>query len=131
MVLTLALACTRPLHPTQIQPELAEELVGPLVCDDAPVVTWETFGHGFLIEACHGCHAEGARSRADWRAQGLPESSDFETVENAWDWAPRILARVLDDTMPPAAALAEDAQVVSDDDKIRLQWWLICGEEGT
>ena len=32
-------------------------------CADAPVVTYETFGAGFLLENCQSCHASTAPDR--------------------------------------------------------------------
>ncbi len=91
------------------------------VCAEAPLVTWETFGHGFLIENCQGCHA----STSTWRV-GAPEDVSFDTLEDAWTHADRILERAGGATpsMPPAGGTSED-------DRWRLEMWLRCGTPGT
>lgn len=90
-------------------------------CAGVPVLTWDTFGHGFLLENCDGCHAAEARERYD-----APEEVVFDTVDQAWAWADRILVRAAgaDPTMPPNGGVPED-------DRQRLAWWLGCGEPGT
>ncbi|MDP2312602.1 MAG: hypothetical protein Q8P41_06820 [Pseudomonadota bacterium] len=93
-------------------------------CGGVPVLTWDTFGQGFLIENCQGCHASGAPER-----YGAPDDVTFDTVEDAWRWSGRILERVgagsVDEvTMPPMGG-------VSADDRTRLRWWLACGAGGT
>lgn len=91
------------------------------ICADAGTVTWNSWGRGFLTEACQSCHASTATNR-----YGAPESVVFDTVDDAWTWADRILARSAGDdaTMPPAGG-------VTDDDRTRLTWWLRCGEPGS
>ena len=42
-------------------------------CAEAPVVTWETFGEGFLRENCQGCHASSVVDRA-----GAPVDVTFD-----------------------------------------------------
>jgi len=90
-------------------------------CSDVYAVTWNSFGQGFLFGNCNGCHAATAKNRHD-----APESVTFDTVEEAWAWSSRILARATGDdpTMPPEGGVHED-------DRIRLEWWLRCGETGT
>ncbi len=90
-------------------------------CRDAPVVTWNSWGHGFLLESCQGCHASTAADRND-----APEEVVFDTVEDAWTWAPLILAVAAVDPpeMPPLGGTTAD-------DRTRLRWWLECGEPGT
>lgn len=91
-------------------------------CADAPTVTWETFGAGFLTENCRTCHSAGTPDRHD-----APEGVDFDTVEEAWTWGARILERTLaedvEQLMPPMGGLTED-------DKYLLEVWLTCGTEG-
>ena len=98
----------------------AEDSGSPGVCDTAPPVNYINFGEGFLMENCQGCHASTAPNR-----YGATEGVIFDTVEDAWIWRDRILARALDETnpMPPAGG-------VSVDNLDRLQWWLDCAEEG-
>ncbi len=93
---------------------------GDTGCAGVPLLSWGNFGHAFLLENCQGCHASTAPDR-----YGAPEASTFDTVEDAWRQADRILARAWADdaTMPPSGG-------VSADDRTRLGWWLTCGEEG-
>ena len=88
-------------------------------CDEAPVVTWDNFGHAILTEHCQSCHASTALDRF-----GAPESIAFDTLAQALALKDRILA-VTDPegrSMPPAVALEEI-------DYIRLQIWLTCWAE--
>ncbi len=91
------------------------------ICADAGTVTWNSWGRGFLTEACQACHASTATNR-----YGAPEDVAFDTVDEAWTWADRILARAASDppSMPPAGGVTED-------DRTRLTWGLSCGEEGS
>lgn len=86
-------------------------------CADAPVLTWDNFGGGFLVENCQACHASTAPDR-----QGAPSDVVFDTEEDAWAWSARILARATGDApdMPPQDGI--DA-----DDRTRLDLWLRCG----
>lgn len=97
-------------------------------CADAPIVTWETFGAGFVRENCQTCHASTSLER-----HGAPEAVTFDTVDQVWAYRDRILARVIEalddgDTgtgpMPPMGG-------TSDDDRYLLEVWLTCGAEGT
>lgn len=88
----------------------------PGACDDAPVVTWNNFGQGFLIENCQSCHASTSPNRHD-----APEAVVFDTLADVKAQKDRIQARALgeDPTMPPEGG-------VSDDDRALLQIWLDC-----
>ncbi len=90
-------------------------------CADAPLLNYANFGQGFILENCQGCHSSATPER-----YGAPTEAFFDTVEDCWTWSDRILARSAgeDATMPPQGG-------VSDDDRVRLQWWLLCAEEGT
>ena len=90
-------------------------------CDDVATVTYNNFGQGFMTENCQGCHASTAPNR-----YGAPEEVSFDAVEDCWTWVDRILARSTGDSpsMPPQGG-------VSDDDRIRLSWWLRCADFGT
>ena len=90
-------------------------------CAGAMTVTWNSWGRGFLTEACQGCHHSEATQR-----YGAPDDIVFDTVDDAWTHADRILARAAadDPTMPPAGGVTED-------DRTRLVWWLTCGEPGS
>ena len=89
------------------------------LCADAPVVTWENFGQGFLIANCQSCHAEATESR-----NGAPEDITFDTYEQSIAQADRILARAAADppTMPPLGGTLED-------DRYLLEVWLTCWED--
>jgi uncharacterized membrane protein len=91
-------------------------------CADAPVVTWDNFGAGFLTENCDACHS--ATVTGDAR-NGAPEKVTFDTKEQAWSWAEDILRMASGDDpqMPPEGG-------TSADDRARLTWWLECGEKG-
>ncbi len=91
-------------------------------CAEVPQVAYENWGEGFLVENCQSCHASTAANR-----YGAPEGVSFDTVEEAWEWQDRILARAVEDSsapMPPAGGVPEE-------DLQRLVWWFECAEEGT
>ncbi|MDP2315712.1 MAG: hypothetical protein Q8P41_22635 [Pseudomonadota bacterium] len=90
-------------------------------CADAPVVTYETFGAGFLRENCQSCHAATSPDRKD-----APEDVVFDTVDQVWAISDRILARAAIDepTMPPLGGTTAD-------DRARLEIWLTCADSGT
>jgi len=85
-------------------------------CEDVPVVTWESWGQGFLVEACQGCHASTARDR-----YGAPASVVFDTEADAYRWKDRILSRAAAETpsMPPAGGVSEAEREL-------LTIWLTC-----
>jgi hypothetical protein len=88
-------------------------------CENDPVVTYDTFGRGFLAAYCNGCHGSHVVDR-----KGAPPATlldDRDTVAMLGD---RILARTMPadgsaPTMPPAGG-------ITDDDRERLQVWLTC-----
>ncbi len=86
-------------------------------CAEAPVVTWETFGEGFLRENCQACHASTTVERL-----GAPEDVTFDTEADALRWRARILERAAGEapTMPPQGG-------TDDEDRWRLRVWLACG----
>lgn len=85
-------------------------------CADAPVITWASWGEGFLIESCQSCHSVHADDRND-----APEAVNFDTLDDVRAWSDRILAVATGDApiMPPRGG-------VSDDDRQRLEIWLTC-----
>ena len=85
-------------------------------CSDVPVVTWSTFGQGFMDFYCQGCHASTTQNRHD-----APESVVFDNEEDCIDQAGRILARSIgpNPTMPPSGGVIED-------DLYLLEVWLTC-----
>jgi len=89
------------------------------LCIDAAPVYWEDFGEGFVTGSCQSCHASTAADR-----NGAPEEVVFDSVKDAWEWSDRILARATGEapTMPPSGGVTES-------DRTKLTWWLLCGEE--
>ncbi|MBX7084005.1 MAG: hypothetical protein K1X88_32655 [Nannocystaceae bacterium] len=91
---------------------------GAIVCDEVPVITYDTFGAGFLSTYCNGCHGALVADR-----KGAPAEAVFDSREQAAAYAEKILARrdppegVM--PMPPAGG-------VTDDDAVRLEIWLQC-----
>ncbi len=104
--LLLVLACT----------DVPGDSGGPADCADAPVVTWASWGQGFLIESCQTCHATTSPDR-----NGAPEDVSFDTLDDVKLHADRMLVRATGDApdMPPRGG-------ISDDDRARLQTWLSC-----
>ncbi|MCA9653230.1 MAG: hypothetical protein H6712_31650 [Myxococcales bacterium] len=90
-------------------------------CDEQPVITYDTFGRGFLATYCDGCHGSDVVAR-----QGAPPDVVFDSREGAADWADRILAR----SAPPDGSPATMPPVggVTAEDRDRLVVWLTCWE---
>lgn len=90
----------------------------PELCQDAPVVTYVSFGQDFLRENCQSCHASTSAER-----NGAPTEVFFDTEEDALGWADRILDRAGADppSMPPRGGLEAD-------DQERLRIWLSCDD---
>ncbi len=88
------------------------------LCDDAPVVTWDNFGDGFVTENCQPCHASTSEDR-----NGAPTGVVFDTREETLAQADAILAVATGPapTMPPQGG-------VTDDDRTLLSYWLTCWE---
>lgn len=91
------------------------------LCADAPVVTYESFGAGFMTENCQSCHASTSPDRNE-----APENVVFDTVDDVWAHRDAVLALSASDTpsMPPLGGTTAD-------DRARLEIWLTCAEEGT
>ncbi|MCX4245971.1 hypothetical protein [Paraliomyxa miuraensis] len=92
-------------------------------CDEQSVLTYDTFGRGFLATYCDGCHGAAV---TDERRRGAPVEVVFDTREGAEAYADRILARTAppdgsEATMPPVGGVTED-------DRARLVVWLTCWE---
>lgn len=90
-------------------------------CEEQPVITYDTFGRGFLATYCDGCHGAAVENR-----QGAPADVTFDTREQALALADRILARTAPadgsaPTMPPVGGVTEE-------DRERLLVWLGCWE---
>lgn len=86
------------------------------LCQDAPVVTWEYWGQGFLTESCQSCHAATAVDR-----NGAPTSITFDTEAQVWSHRAAILQTATGEapTMPPRGGLSQD-------DRDLLEIWLRC-----
>ena len=86
-------------------------------CDDAPLVSWENFGNGLVVERCQSCHASTTENR-----NGAPVDIHFDTEEATLSHAERILLRVVEEqTMPPQGG-------IEGDDLERIELWLRCSE---
>ena len=87
-------------------------------CEEVPLLTWENFGAGFLIENCQSCHASTNPDR-----RGAPAGVVFDSLEQTLAHRSTILARATgaSPSMPPQGG-------VSDDDRERLRIWLTCWE---
>jgi hypothetical protein len=90
-------------------------------CTGVPALTWDNFGHGFLLPHCDGCHAATAEDRHD-----APAEVTFDTPAEAWALAERILLKATGESpeMPPNGG-------VDADERTKLGWWLECGVPGT
>lgn len=91
-------------------------------CVDVPDADWETFGRGFVTENCQACHASAVEGE---RRYGAPEDVVFDTADDVWARAGRVLARAGAEppTMPPEGGTEAD-------DRVRLWAWLECGAAG-
>ncbi|MBC8071095.1 MAG: hypothetical protein IAG13_22410 [Deltaproteobacteria bacterium] len=88
-------------------------------CEDGPVITYDTFGRGFLAAYCNGCHGSQVVDR-----KGAPATIVLDDRDSVTMLTERIFARVLPPggappTMPPAGG-------ITNDDRERLRVWLTC-----
>lgn len=88
------------------------------LCATSPVVTWDSWGRGFVTENCQSCHASTSSDR-----NGAPEGVVFDTEADVWDQAAMILAVATGDKpiMPPMGGVHED-------DRYLLEVWLTCDD---
>lgn len=88
-------------------------------CNDAPVVTWESFGQDFTRANCQPCHASTSDNR-----YGAPEGVVFDTKADVLERADQVLERAgaSPPTMPPQGGLEVDDQEL-------LRVWLECWAE--
>jgi uncharacterized membrane protein len=87
-------------------------------CADAPVVTYDNFGRGFLTQNCQPCHSADTTDR-----HGADPSVTFDSYDEVvaeWDAIARV-ATGADPVMPPSGG-------VLDEDREKLSIWLTCGE---
>lgn len=96
--------------------EAAEEKTPTVDCATEPVVTWENFGQGLIIENCGSCHSATAANR-----HGAPDHVVLDTHAQVRDWKDRILVVTENGTMPPALALSEESRHL-------ISVWLQCWE---
>lgn len=132
MILLLALACAGgDAVGDDTGDTNAVDTAGGDFCADAPVVTFETFGAGFLTANCQSCHASTVTGS---QRNDAPEEIYFDAgdgtgrvdVDAAWALASRILARATGDSadMPPLGGTTPD-------DRYRVEVWLTCADPGT
>ncbi|MFT4976408.1 MAG: putative membrane protein [Myxococcota bacterium] len=105
----LLLGCGRePYYPP-------EDTGTPQWCADAPGATWASFGEGFLLTHCQGCHASTSADR-----YGAPDGVHFDSEDEARMWRERLIAVILDNqSMPPAGGL-------TDEERLLAESWLYC-----
>ena len=85
-------------------------------CVDAPQVTWESWGQGFLTTYCTSCHSVTSPSRYD-----APVGVNFDTLDEVRTYAGAIRSAVVDkETMPVGGG-------ITDDDRELLEVFLDCG----
>jgi uncharacterized membrane protein len=87
-------------------------------CADAPLVTYDNFGRGFLTQNCQPCHSAETSDR-----HGADPSVTFDSYDDVvteWDAIARV-ATGADPVMPPSGG-------VPDDEREKLSIWLTCGE---
>lgn len=92
------------------------ETADTALCTDAPVVTWASWGDGFLRENCQSCHGEGTQTR-----NGAPESVVFDSYEDVQAQADDIyrVATGTSPSMPPEGGVSEEQRWL-------LEVWLDC-----
>jgi uncharacterized membrane protein len=87
-------------------------------CRDAPVVTYDNFGRGFLTQNCQPCHATSAPDRHG--ADPAVTFDSYDDVVAAWDAIARVTTGE-DAVMPPAGGIV-------DEDRALLAIWLTRAE---
>ena len=83
---------------------------------NTPLVTWETFGEGFVTTHCKRCHASTAIDR-----QGAPADVILDTKDDAIDWR----GAILNNTASPEPRMPPNGGPV-DEDRQLLAIWLTC-----
>lgn len=96
--------------------QTVEEPPPTVDCASEPVVTWENFGQGLIIENCSSCHSETSANR-----HGAPDTVLLDTHGQVRTWKDRILVVTENGTMPPALTLSEESQHL-------ISVWLQCWE---
>jgi hypothetical protein len=81
-----------------------------LDCDEAPVVTWASWGESFFETWCQSCHSVETPQRS-----GAPEAINFDLPQEVTDQSAAIRRSVLDnETMPKGGGLGETERVLLD-----------------
>ncbi len=127
LILAAALACDAAAQDVELDSDGEETTdayaddetrLAEIACDEAPVLTYDTFGRGFLATYCNGCHGGEVVDR-----KGAPPTVVFDDVDAASLFAERILVRVSPSDglppMPPAGGITKD-------DLERARIWLTC-----
>ena len=87
-------------------------------CADAPLLTYDNFGRGFLTQNCQPCHSAETMDR-----HGADPSVTFDSYDDVvaqWDAIARV-ATGADPVMPPSGG-------IPDEEREKLSIWLSCGE---
>lgn len=98
-------------------------------CPPDNVLTWRSFGAGFLLTWCTGCHASGL---PDAERQGAPTGVDFDTYAAYKPLERLVYERAVLEahaatTNPAAASPMPPAGLVPEADRRRLAQWIACG----
>ena len=110
LLLSLLLACG-----SDPQSEDSAVEIHPL-CEEGYDLSWDNFGHGFMLTYCTSCHSEESPNRFE-----APEGVDFDTEEQLREQVDRVVYRVLEEeTMPLGGG-------VFDDDLYLFEIYLECG----
>jgi uncharacterized membrane protein len=121
---TAALAVDRPAP----APTKRSVVLAGAVCPGDNVLTYRSFGAGFLRTWCTGCHS--STLAADDR-QGAPTGVDFDRHDLFRPHAREVYARAVVEAHrstvdPAAAAPMPPAGVVPEADRERLARWIAC-----
>ena len=108
-----------PVHDDQFANQYFEELFPERSCADTPLVTWSTFGQGFMTNYCQGCHGSETLNR-----YGAPTAVTFDTLDQVKSYQDRLLDLIVGSkaTMPPGGG-------ISHSDAERLIVWITCASE--
>ncbi len=93
---------------------------GPQDCPPGSLVTWQTFGSGFIDTWCTTCHSKILTGDARY---GAPEGLDFNTYDQVAASQDRIVEQAAlgePPPMPPAGG-------TTDAERDRLVEWVACG----
>ncbi len=99
--------------------ELNDPFITNRHCPPDSAVTWQSFGQGFLLDHCVGCHSD--LLEEDYR-MGAPLDADFNTQQQTQDWLVRLYERAADEntTMPPVDSVSAEQRYLFGE-------WLACG----